>query len=254
MLACQSRRALRALSGVGVMTGVLLVAGAALAQTAPPEGAVEEPAGPPPADPEPRINLTGSASPTIDLTTPPPPERVLREYHRHEGFYMRVSGGLGYIGANLDTDTAVELESSGAALELELLVGAGPAPGLAIGGALLGTLQLSGDWEADGIPGGTSGDLTTFIIGPFADGYPDPNGGWHLGGAIGLATASFDVPGDDGVNAVGVGGAGWLGYDVWVGPEWSMGGALRLDALRATDDDVVISELGASLMLSVVYN
>jgi hypothetical protein len=255
MLACESRRALRALSGVGIMTGVLLVAGVALAQTPPSEGTAVEPAAPPPADPEPRINLTGSASPTIDLSTPPPPPRVLREYHRHEGFYLRMGGGLGYLGASLDTDVSDEFDSSGMGLNFELLVGGGPAPGLAIGGAVLGSVQLFGDWEADDIPGSTSGDLTTFIIGPFADGYPDPNGGWHLGGMLGLATASFDVPGgDDGVNGIGFGGAGWVGYDVWVAPEWSMGGALRLDALRATDDDVSISSLGITLAISVVYN
>jgi len=253
MLACQSRRASRALGGVGVAVGVLCFAGAVLAQTPPAEAAPESAPPEPPAEPG-RINLTGSSSPTMDLSTPPPPPRVLREYHRHEGFYLRVSGGLGYMGANLDTP-GFEYESGGMALNYELLVGGGPAPGLTIGGGVLGGLQLSGDWEADDVAGSFSGDLTTFIIGPFADGYPDPNGGWHLGGLLGLALASFDAPGgDDGANAVGFGGAGWVGYDWWVAPEWSMGAALRLDALRATDDDVTISELGATLNLSVAYN
>jgi hypothetical protein len=251
MLAHESRRALRALSGVGVFAGVLLAAGAALAQTPPP--AEPEPPPEPAAQPG-RIDLTGTASPTIDLSTPPPPPRVLREYHRHEGFYVRVSGGLGYLGATLDTG-AFEYKSNGMGLNFELLVGGGPAPGLSVGGGVLGGLQLFGDWESDDVAGSASGDLTTFVIGPFVDGYPNPNSGLHIGGLIGLATASFEVPGaSDGLNGVGIGGAGWFGYDVWVAPEWSMGGALRLDALRATDDDVSISELGISLNLSVVYN
>src|SRR5688572_22313397 len=53
MLACQSRRAPRALGGVGVAVGVLCFAGAALAQTPPaPEGVAPEsaPPEPPPAE------------------------------------------------------------------------------------------------------------------------------------------------------------------------------------------------------------
>lgn len=254
MLTRESRRGLRALGGVGVMTCALLVAGAARAQTPPAEGAGPEPAEAP-SSAEPRINLTGEARPIIDLSTPPPPPREQREYHRHEGFYLRLSGGLGYLGASLDTDASVEYDASGSALQFELLVGGGPAPGLSIGGGVLSGLQLFGDWESDDVPGSTSGDLTTMIIGPFADGYPDPNGGWHAGGLVGLATASFDAPGGgDGVNGVGFGGAGWFGYDAWVAPEWSVGGALRLDALRATDDDLSISALSLSFMVSVVYN
>jgi hypothetical protein len=250
MLAYESRRALRVPGSVVVSASVLLAAGAALAQTPPPA----EPEPPASAEPPARINLSGSSSPTIDLSTPPPPPRVLREYHRHEGFYLRASGGLGYLGATLDTGV-FEADSSGMGLNFELLVGGGPAPGLSVGGGVLGGLQLFGDWESDQVAGSTSGDLTTFVIGPFVDGYPDPNGGLHIGGLIGLATASFEVPGaSDGLNGIGIGGAGWLGYDVWVAPEWSMGGALRLDALRASDDDVSISQLGISLMLSVVYN
>jgi hypothetical protein len=255
MLAYKSRCFMRPLAALSVVVGVSCAAGAALAQTPPPAGDVAEPPAGEPAEPSPRINLTGEASPTIDLSTAPPPPRVGREYHRHEGLYVRVSGGLGaLLGANVDNGVT-EFSADGATLDFEALVGGGPAPGFSLGGGLLGSLQLSGDWEADSVVGTSNADLTTFIIGPFADGFPDPNGGWHLGGLLGLATASFDSPGGgDGETAIGFGGAGWLGYDVWVAPDWSVGGELRFDALRATDDDVTISKVGGTLSLSVLYN
>lgn len=235
----------------------VLVPGLALAQsTAAPPGDAEPAAVEGGSEPEPHINLTGD-SPKIDLATPPPPAPVGRQYRQHEGFYVRVGAGLGsLLSANIETD-AFEASSGGVALELEALVGGSPASGLTLGGGLLAGLQLSGDWDADGIVGSQSADLTTIIVGPFADGYPHPRGGWHFGGLLGLANVAYQGPGgDDGSDALGIGGAGWAGYDAWVAPEWSIGGSLRLDALRATnsDDDVTISKVGLTLALSVLYN
>jgi hypothetical protein len=254
MLAFQSAPR-RATLGAVVGACFVLVPGLAWAQSA------TTPAAPPsdaPAAPEPRehINLTGS-SPTIDLSTPKPGPPVGRTYRQHEGFYVRVGGGLGsLLSASVDQGP-VDSSSSGVTLELEALVGGSPASGLSIGGGLLASLQLSGDWDADGIVGSQSANLTTILVGPFADGYPHPRGGFHLGGLLGLASVAFDGPGGDGgSDALGVGGAGWVGYDAWVAPEWSIGGELRLDALRATnsDDDLTISKVGATLAVTVLYN
>jgi hypothetical protein len=255
MLAFESARGWKRCGGM-LAAGSLVVglSGSAWAQSAPP-AADASAAADEPAEASPHINLTGN-SPKIDLSTPPPPAPVEREFRRHEGFYLRIGGGLGAIGADFDQG-GLDASSGGTSLELEALVGAGPAPGLTIGGGLLASLQLGGEWEADDVVGETSADLTTFIIGPFADGYPHPGGGLHFGGLLGLASVSFDGPGGgDGSDALGVGGAGWVGYDVWVAPEWSIGAALRLDALRATnsDDDLTISKVGGTLSVSVVYN
>jgi hypothetical protein len=246
--------------GVWAVLGAcsVFVPGLASAQSAttPTAPAAEEPAGTPPPEQRGHINLTGS-SPVIDLTTPKPGPPVGRSYRQHEGFYVRVGGGIGsLLSANIDQGPN-EFSSGGVTLDFEALVGGSPASGLSIGGGVLGSLQLSGDWESDAITGSQNADLTTLIIGPFADGYPHPRGGFHVGGLLGLATVSFDAPGGgDGTNALGFGGAGWLGYDAWVAPEWSIGGALRLDALRATnsDDDVTVSKVGLTLALTVLYN
>jgi hypothetical protein len=250
MLAFESKRARRALGAAAMGLGSLFWSALSWAQAPASTPAAD----PPPPEPSGRVNLTGA--PTIDLSTPPPPEPVGRTYHQHEGFYLRLGGGFGYLAANAETDT-VDLESSGLTLDFEALVGGSPGPGFAIGGGILGSLQLSGDWESDDFAGSTSGDLTSFIIGAFADGFPDPKKGWHVGGLVGLASVSVDPPGgDDGSDALGFGGAAWVGYDAWVAPEWSIGGALRLDALRATDsdDDLTISSIGVQLAVSVLYH
>jgi hypothetical protein len=239
-----------------VLAPSLAAAQSASTPAAPPADAEAPGAAAPPEQRE-HINLTGT-SPIIDLSTPKPGPPVGRTYRQHEGFYVRVGGGLGtLLSASVD-DGDFSTSSSGVTFELEGLVGGSPASGISIGGGVLASLQLSGEWDAqNGVIGSQSANLTTLIIGPFADGYPHPRGGFHLGGLIGLASVAFDGPGGGGGrDALGVGGAGWLGYDAWVAPEWSIGGELRLDALRATnsDDDVTISKVGATLAFTVLYN
>ncbi|HWO12597.1 MAG TPA: hypothetical protein VNN80_24035 [Polyangiaceae bacterium] len=201
------------------------------------------------------MNVTGA--PAMDLSTPEPAEAVGRTFHVHEGFYLRLGGGFGVTWANLDVGTA-SLDSTGVTLDGEALIGFSPGPGLALGAGALGSLQLSGDWELeDGGGATTNADLTTLLLGLFADGYPEPKQGWHVGGMIGLAVTSFEAPGgENGSDALGVGGAVWGGYDVWVAPEWSIGGALRVEALRATnsDDDATVSSIETTFAVTVLYH
>ena len=193
--------------------------------------------------------------PSIDVTVAPPPGPVQRTYQIHEGLYVRAALGLGLMGADLSSDAGgPDLSSGGLELQADLLVGGGPSPGLTIGGGLQYATQLSGDWEVEDTELEiSSGDLSTFVIGPFVDGYPTPNDGWHFGGLAGLAIATFDA-GGDGETALGFGGSAWLGHDVWVAPEWSLGGMLKLGALRASKDDVAVTKLSLSVLFTVVVN
>ncbi|MET0410010.1 MAG: hypothetical protein ABW217_01875 [Polyangiaceae bacterium] len=195
--------------------------------------------------------------PSIDVTVAPPPAPVQRTYQIHEGLYVRAALGLGLIGADLSDDAGgPDISSGGLELQADLLIGGGPSPGLTIGGGVQYATQLSGDWEVEDTDlVVSSGDLSTFVIGPFVDGYPTPNDGWHFGGLAGLAIATFDPgPGSDGNTAIGFGGSAWLGHDVWVAPEWSLGGMLKLGALRATDDDITATKLSLSVLFTVVVN
>jgi hypothetical protein len=256
MLAFESSRARRALGGVALGACSLFWpafgwAQAPAVEPPPPEQTGDAEA---PDAPSRHVNLTGA--PAMDLSTPAPPPPVAREYHQHEGFYLRLGGGIGALAGSVDTDT-LELESAGVTLDGEALMGFSPAPGLALGAGAIGSLQLSGDWELKDGGGSANADLTTLLLGLFADGFPEPKKGWHAGGMLGLAIASFEAPGgENGSDALGVGGALWGGYDVWVAPEWSIGGALRLEALRATnaEDDATISALEVTFAVSVLYH
>jgi hypothetical protein len=191
------------------------------------------------------INLTGR--PTMDLSTPPAPALVGRTYQVHQGFYVRVNAGIGGFIAGESQSGSARVNTAGVTLDYDILIGGGPAPGFSIGGAVVGSFQLSGNWQTDGDRDAGNSNLSTFIIGPFVDGFPDSKGGWHMGGMAGLARAGFEEPftGDD-RSAVGFGGAFWVGHDVWVGPEWSVGGLLRTEASHTqnSDDDVSVNRAG----------
>lgn len=192
--------------------------------------------------------------PSIDVSVAPPPAPVQRTYQIHEGLYVRADLGLGLLSADLSTDGFPDISTGGLELQADLLIGGGPSPGLTIGGGVQYATQLTGDWEvADTDLVAASGDLSTFVIGPFVDGYPTPNDGWHFGGLAGLALASFDA-GGDGETALGFGGSAWLGHDVWVAPEWSLGGMFKLGALRASKDDIAVTKLSLSVLFTVVMN
>jgi hypothetical protein len=245
----------RAGMGFGCLALGVLVSRSSVAQTVtPPAG--DEPAPlmqpAPPANPPPPASPPTNFGSSMDLSQPPPPPLGQRTYHWHDGFYARVDGGLGTLLHTNISGGGADVSSSGLTLDYDLLLGGSIAPGFTLGGTLLGSLQLSGNWEASGRSVSTA-SLNTFIIGPFAEGYPNPEGGLHFGGALGLARAGLDLPGDN-TSAYGLGGAFWAGSDVWVAPDWSIGGLLRLDALWAKDGDTKVSSIGLSLMFSVLFN
>ena len=62
-------------------------------------------------------------------------------------------------------------------------------------------------------------------LGPFVDFYPDPKGGLHLLGAVTLTAFSLtDTDTDETLaNARGPGFAAGVGYEWWIGEQWSAG-------------------------------
>jgi hypothetical protein len=128
----------------------------------------------------------------------------------HNGLYLRVALGLGWLWsyASDDTSTYSERHSiSGFLLADDLALGGSPIPGLVIGG---GVFSASAPAPKDaatassivtmvspsGSPIGqgsvyitanvTTGSISTIQLGPFVDYYPNPKFGFHMLGATGL--------------------------------------------------------------------
>jgi len=209
-----------------------------------------------------KVDLGGgeSGGGKIDLSTEPPAPPVARSHHVHDGFYLRGAMGLGLLGAEFEDDgTDQTVETGRGSLALDLMIGGSPSRGLAIGGALLSEAMVGAKYEVDGTEIG-DGTVITGLLGAFIDGFPDPTGGFHVGGALGFSSVTAEELGESGdtLEMAGLGGAVWLGYDFWVGSEWSVGPLLRVmataDQDRGDDTDVTAVTRSITLSFTALYH
>ena len=207
------------------------------------------PPGTAPLAPSPLVEPT----PKIDVSVPAPPAPVTRKYRQHDGFYLRSSVGIAVAGSNVSTDSTghPNYDVNGGGLELDLMIGGTPSPGLATGGAI----SIEGFGH-----GGESGTAGLTVLGVFVDGFPQVNGGFHLGGMIGLAGGSTSRKDNvDEFEGGGLGMSAWVGHGFWIGSEWSMGGMLRFNGALMRDDsndDATLqnSTYSLGLLFSVLYH
>jgi hypothetical protein len=168
-----------------------------------------------------------------------------------------MSLGAGAVNSTWETEAATaNAKISGAGLALDLLIGGSPTPGLVIGGGLLINSVTDPEVEPDG--GSSSeieGQLGVGQLGVFIDGFFDPTGGFHVGGMLGLASygVQFDDDDDENIEQGGGGAAIWVGYDAWVGSQWSIGGLLRLTGQSTSEERNDTKEQASAGTLSILF-
>jgi hypothetical protein len=171
---------------------------------------------------------------------PPAPVAVNTGAELHEGFYLRFGIGLGALGTTVSyAPERVQPETSitGPGAAIHFMIGGSPADGLAIGFALLGMGAGDANVEVAGTSESRGTQLNLSIGGLFVDGFPDPKGGFDVGGMVGLAeVATRDLQDGYDVKSTGLGAAAWVGYTAWVGEEWSIGGLLWLAGATTSAD------------------
>jgi len=135
--------------------------------------------------------------PRVVLNTEPPAPSAARTRHRHDGFYLRLDGGLDIVGGRADFDDGETLRLRGAALVLDLMIGATPADGLTVGGGFWAAALDEPRAEFDGDGAGASASfeptsgLAYVLVGPFVDVHPSPSRGFHFGAGFGLGFVSL---------------------------------------------------------------
>jgi hypothetical protein len=174
---------------------------------------------PPPAAPLPPCENSGKPSPCAQPA----------DAYRHDGFYLRLGGGVGY-GSFSGTGPAGDASLAGfnPAGETLLAIGGNVAEGLVVAGAFHGSGVRA---TFEGAPPARDATAALGQLGVLVDWFPDPTGGWHVGGMAGLGVIQIVDAGvrDSGEAIVkdsggtGFGGALLGGYDFWIGPQWSTG-------------------------------
>ena len=195
---------------------------------------------------------------------PPPPPAPPPGDYLHDGFYMRFAlggGGFGASGSVEPTNRSGNYKISGGGLGLTFALGGTPTPGLTLGGELF--FQQSSKPTVT-FPDGSSlkapNDLNFGLIGPFIDWYPNAEGGFHVGGMLGLASMTVSDPNGNTKDSrlSGGGGALSIGYDFWVGRQLSLGVLGKVFGGSVSRSDLGITEKysvsGGSLFLSILYH
>jgi len=169
--------------------------------------------------------------------------------------------GLGASGALVSSDakSVPNYSFAGGGAAADLWIGGTPTAGLAMGGALSLLSATSTTRRVDGES--RSGDVSgaTGLLGFFVDGFPDPERGFHFGGALGLASTTAKVQSNsDEFKGGGVGLGAWLGYDMFVSPQWSLGGMVRFMGSLSREQrggvNYQTSLGGASLSFTALYH
>ena len=194
---------------------------------------------------------------------PPPPED--ETVHFHDGFYLRMGIGVGFLKSTTTVDGADgEVEITGTGPALEFALGGTPTPGFVIGGAISGVSVSEPDVKF-GDYSGTAED-TTFTqsnVGVFVDVYPNPEQGFHIQGLLAYGIASVQSEGgedDDDEDATGPVAELGIGYEGWVGEQWGIGvlGRLTVGKLKPTEgddaDEVDISIFTPAILFTATYH
>jgi hypothetical protein len=164
---------------------------------------------------------------------------------RHDGLYFRFALGLGMTHDHVTTDVPLptdnvftfipgnlDLSGSGFAVMTEMAVGFTPWPGFVLGlGSYTATVPKITAKSKDPHTGDYTERISQLgILGPMMDWYFFPKLGFHAQASPGLATyvAGASVPKLEGPfaqahTAVGFGFMLGVGYDWWIGDQWSMG-------------------------------
>jgi len=182
-----------------------------------------------------------------------------RGHHVHDGFYLRLGLGAGYLMATSENDSTFK----GWGIAPDVWIGGSPTPGLAIGVTFNGistpdpylnaTAADTGGLGA--VSGEAPGTLTYSVFGVFADYYPNPTGGFHLMAGLNYSLMKFEA--DNGLEsdaATGVGLTGGLGYEWWIGNEWSVGPLARLHWASVSDVGGQTSVLAPVFLLGFTYH
>jgi hypothetical protein len=147
--------------------------------------------------------------------------------YRHDGFYLRLSGGLSYLafsGSGPIGDASVSDAGAGSLIA----IGGTISRGLVLAGAVQ-VASVRNDFKGveDPSTGRAYRDAKATVsantIGVLADWYPEPTGGWHVGGMIGLSALLLREADIADAQGNAVSGTVFGGYDWWIGPQWSLG-------------------------------
>ncbi|HEY5955861.1 MAG TPA: hypothetical protein VIV60_04880 [Polyangiaceae bacterium] len=173
----------------------------------------------------------------------------------HDGFYLGLEGGFGYLSSSAKANGVDLGKYSGLTLDSALWLGGTVGP-VVIGGGFYTAQVLSPKvtFQGQDVSSGVS-SMYLVGIGPFVDVYPDPNDGLHFMGFVGWggleSSRNGNVGGSDPTGLVTMLGGG---YEFWVADQWSIGPLARLTYAPLSMSGADYSTLAFALVADIKYH
>jgi hypothetical protein len=173
--------------------------------------------------------LAQEAAPPPAAEPPPPPVLTEGGAMTHDGFFLQLGVGLGYLSTSADAGLGDE-SLSGLSLPWSVLLGGTIGSGVVLGGGVIQDYSVSPTYTVNGEDMGEVTDLSLYLtgIGMFVDFYPDPKEGLNFQGFFGWGALEAARGGNvSSSDPTGVILSLGVGYDFWIGDEWSVGPMAR---------------------------
>jgi hypothetical protein len=177
----------------------------------------------------------------------------------HEGFYLQMTGGGGYLGTSA-SGNGEQLSIRGGAISGSVWIGGSVVPGLVLGGGTSSTIAIrpkvkeTAQGQALDI-GNPNAGMQLNMIGLVSDFYPNPRKGLHFQAMLGFAVLTITQQNSASSHSPsGIGLMGGVGYDFWVSAEWSAGVLGSFQYAGAKLNDASYPTLSPALLASFTYN
>lgn len=161
----------------------------------------------------------------------------------HDGFYLRMGLGLGYLSAKDklefsfgNTTSSGDATISGTGVSGEFALGGTVAPGLVLGGASQFGVFPKPKVSSGGQSVTADNGVVLSSLGFLIDYYIDPKDGFHIQGLVGYATLQSTNSSNNSKTPSGLALSAGVGKEWWVGDEWSVGILGRVQYVNAKAD------------------
>ena len=211
--------------------------------------------------------LGGKPEPEIEKGDWDPWDHVGEAKHRHDGFMLRLSIGLGYgaVSGSEQVITHDKVSLSGLGLHTELAIGGAITDNLILNADLFQTTIFNPSVKVAGRDAGDANDLDEDIgvgentdlagIGIGVTYYIMP-ANLYVAGSVGIGKVIFvDGAGNRDGGDVGFAADVMFGKEWWVGVDWGIGVAGQF-VLIAANDPILgsVTGIGLGVMFSATYN
>jgi hypothetical protein len=170
----------------------------------------------------------------------------------HRGLFTRLTIGVG--GAKAVNDGAAEIALGGPAGFFSFDIGGSLAERLALHVRLAGHNMVNPTLSVDGDERGETDDTSvSFSMLGLGLTYYFPSN-FYLTGVVGFSGATVEVAGDEFESDTGFALAGDVGYEWWLGGDWGLGVAGRLEFHSIPADPNRLIDTAAAILFSVTYH